>query len=126
MQITMKGKTSISINGNSYAGTNISVKNGKVIVDGEEMEPIEDKTINIIVEGDVQHLETTSGSVECMDAKVVKTVSGDVQVAGNVRGDVETVSGDVRVRNSVCGNVETVSGDVGRFPKMDIDKYTEM
>ena len=86
----------MTINGKTYSGNNIIISNGKVIVDGAEQSEVLEHNIVVNVTGDVQSLETTSGDVQCE----------------SVSGDVKTVSGDVNVRGNVAGNVKTVSGDI--------------
>lgn len=117
----------ININGQTFKGTNISVCNGRVMVDGVDVTP-DQKQITIAVEGDVSELSidscnklnitgscrtvrSGSGDVNCGDVGgSVETGSGDVS-CGNVQGNVETGSGDVKARN-VSGNVRTMSGDI--------------
>ena len=41
----------------------------------------------------------------------IKTMSGDVDVDGNVSGDIQTMSGDVDC-GDVSGNIKTMSGGV--------------
>lgn len=102
----------VSINGKTYAGNNVHIKQNKVFVDGIEVE-CEDKVINISINGDVGNVDTLSGDVVITgNAKSVNTTSGDVRIGRDVTGDVETVSGDVDVRGDIEGNVTTVSGDV--------------
>lgn len=95
MNISMKSGN-MTINGKTYSGNNIIISNGKVIVDGAEQSEVLEHNIVVNVTGDVQSLETTSGDVQCE----------------SVSGDVKTVSGDVNVRGNVAGNVKTVSGDI--------------
>lgn len=95
------------------SGTNIVISNGKVIVNGKEIELDKDEkhftleihtsvgelTVDnaerITVEGSVNHLKTTNGDVHCHDVQGnVSTVNGDV-TANNIKGDVSTVNGDI-------------------------------
>lgn len=102
----------ITINGKTYSSSgNISVINGKVIMDGGEF-TTEDKIINIHVEGDMNTLEVDCCDKVTVNGEVgrVSTVSGDIECR-NVNGGVSSVSGDVRCGN-IGGNVSTVSGDV--------------
>ena len=92
--------------------TSIEVKNGKVYIDGKEVNA-EGKEIVIYIEGNLNSVKadvcesiTVKGSVDG-----VKATIGDVAVQGDVRGDVKTLSGDVKCGN-VDGDVETMSGDV--------------
>ena len=43
----------------------------------------------------------------------IKTMSGDVEIHGDVNGDVKTMSGDVDCGN-VAGDVSSMSGDIKR------------
>lgn len=89
--------STITVNGITVqsSGNNISIRNGKVIVDGVDV-TTNDKIINIVVNGNVDHID---GSF------------GDLSITGNVTGNIQTVSGDVRC-SDVGGNIKTVSGDV--------------
>ncbi len=117
----------VNINGKSYSGRSVIIKNGKVIIDGVDVTP-DAKHIDIIVDGDIDKLDidmcnklmvkgnvntlaSTSADVECGDVTgSVKTVSGDIQ-CGNIGGDVTTTSGDVKAEN-ITGSVKTLSGDI--------------
>jgi hypothetical protein len=119
----------ISINGKTFEGRNITVKNNKVIIDGVDVTPDSNsKHIDIIVDGNVDKLDidmcdklmikgnvntlaATSVDVQCGDVTGnVHTVSGDIE-CGNVGGSVTTTSGDVKCEN-VTGGVKTLSGDI--------------
>lgn len=117
----------ITINGNTYTGRNVSVINGRVTVDGKDMTP-DNKTITISVQGDINELHVDacsfikvkgncksvnsgSGDIACNDVLgSIKTGSGDVSCK-NVQGNVRTGSGDVECGN-VAGNVTSMSGDI--------------
>lgn len=106
----------IKINGNivggNLVGRNVSVINGRVIVDGKDLTP-EEKVINIEVTGNIDLLSAdacTQISVKG-DVKTVKTMSGDVDISGNVNGSVSTMSGDVTAQK-IEGNASSMSGDI--------------
>ena len=120
----------ININGSQYSGKNVRIENGKVYVDGNLVKGTEnDKVINILIEGnvdridvdycdnlvvdgDVNTLETVSGNVKANTVKGnVQSTSGKVEVAGNIEGDVETVSGTVK-GHTFNGKVKTLSGNI--------------
>lgn len=109
MKLSMKnGK--VVIDGREFTGRSISIRGDRVIVDGVQVEGSLSGPITVQVFGDVENLEgidrvTVSGSCGS-----VKTVSGDVQ-CGAVAGNVQTVSGNVNC-GPVQGGVKTVSGDV--------------
>ena len=109
----------ININGVSYQGNSISVTNGKVLIDGVDA-GIEGKEISIVVDGDLGSLSVDS----CNYVKVsgncdqVKTMSGDIEVGGDVMGDCKTMSGDIACGH-IFGGAETKSGDFTQlgYPK---------
>lgn len=110
--------SSIIINGKSYNGNNITIKNGDIIIDGNNIE-IDSKNINIIVNGDIDKLDITScNSLEIKgDVNSIKTTSGDIN-CGNIKGDVNTISGDIKVDGNIYGNTKTVSGDI-KYKKVE-------
>lgn len=120
----------VNINGSKYSGKNVRIENGKVYVDGNLVESDkDDKVINILIEGnvdridvdycnnlvvdgDVNNLESVSGAVKANTVKGnVQTTSGKVEVSGNVEGNVQTVSGKV-IGQVFNGKVQTLSGDI--------------
>lgn len=88
--------STITINGNTYSGNNITVVNGKVIIDGVDFTP-DSKEINISVAGDIAELRVDS--------------CNKLNVQGNA-GNINTKSGDVEIGGDVSGNVQSMSGDV--------------
>lgn len=111
----------IVINGKTYkVEGKVSIVNGTIFVNGKKFQNYEEsekdeKVINIAIEGDVEKIDvdacdsiTVSGSV-----KNIKTMSGDVEVHGDVHGYVKTMSGDVDCGN-VAGDVSSMSGDIKR------------
>jgi len=120
----------MTINNVSHVGNNIIITNGRVIIDGKEVTPENEKIINIKIEGDVNSvnvgycqslsvignvdtLGSTSGDIEVSgSAQSISSTSGDIQVEGDVSGNVSTTSGDVQIGGSVAGNVKTLSGDI--------------
>lgn len=107
-------KTSVTINGRTIettGGNDITVINGRVIVDGVDVTP-DEKEISITVYGTVKSVNLDRGKILVTDGVgKIKTASGDVEVRGDVSGDVTTMSGDVTCLY-VDGNVSTMSGDV--------------
>lgn len=105
----------VKINGITYVGrSSVVVRGGRVIIDGEDLTP-DGKVINIVVEGSVEKLEADACQKVMVagNAGSIQTASGDVEISGDVGGNVETVSGDVRC-GSIAGSVRTVSGDIKR------------
>jgi autotransporter translocation and assembly factor TamB len=97
----------IIANGNMVSGRSIVINNGKVIVDGKNVELPDEKTINITIHGDLGSLSADS----CGEVKIDGSVGGDVSVSqgrasigGEVAGGVHVSQGNVD-----CGNVR---GDV--------------
>lgn len=107
--------TTTTINGKQYSGRNITITNDLIIIDGviQTDNIVNVKKIDIVVEGSVKSLHTTSGTVRISgNATDVSTTSGDVFCSESVLGDIKTTSGDVDIQGNVSGKVETVSGDV--------------
>ena len=110
----------VIINGKTFTYTGrLTVINGKFYVDGKEVTDWESlakdqKHIDIKVEGDIDRLQVDEcDSVTIMgNCNSVETISGDVEIGGNVDGDVESVSGDIDISGNVSGDVKTVSGNV--------------
>ena len=114
-----KNFTSITINGQTIncSGSNITISNGKVIVDGKTIQGNMSGDIHVEIYGDVENIQCggsvtvhgNAGSVDC---------GGTCTVEGDVHGDIDAgnsvncgnVTGNVDAGNSVhCDNV---SGDV--------------
>ena len=109
----------VTINGVTYEGNSVHVRNGKVIIDGLEQSSIEVKNNRVdlhIIEGAVGDIradgsvyaQNVHGSVNAGGSVDCKDVGGDVDAGGSATcGDVK---GNVDAGGSVrCGNVE---GDV--------------
>lgn len=104
--------SSVTINGKTYIGNNIIVSNGKIMVDGKNVTS-DDKVINITVNGNIDSLKVdTCNKLEIIgNVTNVNTVSGDININGDVSGSIQTVSGDVKCKN-VGGSINTLSGDI--------------
>ena len=103
----------INVNGKNYSGRSITITNGKVIIDGNNVTP-DGKEIKIAVQGDIDILEVDVCETVYVEGTVgqIKTSTGDVKVKGNiVAGNVKTMSGDITCLN-VSGDVKTMSGDI--------------
>jgi hypothetical protein len=104
----------VNVNGNSYTSTrSISIINGKVIIDGNDVTP-DGKEINISIKGAVDSLNVDACSKIYVNGnvKTLKTISGDVEVTGGIEGDVNTTSGDIDCGGNIGGSVRAVSGDI--------------
>lgn len=104
----------VSLNGITFKGAEISINKGRIIIDGKDVTP-DAKEITIAVDGNIERLQvdqckkvtvngscgslsTMSGNVDCGPVNgPVKTMSGNVK-CGNVGNDVGTSSGDVDLR----------------------------
>lgn len=113
---------SIVINGKrvNYTGT-ISFENGRFFLDGKELEDLESLTkdqkhIEIKVEGDIDRLQVDTCDNLYIEGSCnkVKTVNGEVEIGGNVFGDVESVNGEIEIHGYVSGDVKTVNGNIKR------------
>jgi hypothetical protein len=103
----------ISINGmNINARGSIVVSNGKVIVNGIDVTP-DAKEINIVINGDTDKIQVDACNSFQMtgNAGSIKTMSGDVEISGDITESVSTMSGDVDCGN-IGGSVSTMSGDI--------------
>ena len=100
------GKKNIST---SYGRGNVNIQIGNCSVTSG------DPVVNISVEGDAGDISNVAGDVG--DIKVgnvnggVSSLSGDIEISGNVTGDVKTTSGDITA-DGISGNASSMSGDV--------------
>lgn len=124
----------IKINGVIFEGNNLTIRNNQIIIDGKTQN-INDKVINIVVEGDIKTLDvgscdkievkgnvgvlkSMSGNIECGDVSdSVTSSSGDIS-AKSIGGNVTTSSGDVTCEGSINGSVKTSSGDIKSAKRM--------
>ena len=102
----------VTINGKTYSGKSVSVRNGKVIIDGNEQK-CDDKIINIMVEGDIERLDVGCAEKIAIAGNVgsVKTDTANVDINGNVEGGVTTEVGNVKC-GDVGGNVRSEVGNI--------------
>lgn len=107
-------KANITINGKKYSGSNITIDNGQIIIDGVSQQNYsKDNVIRVSVIGDVNNIKTTSGDVDVEgNINNLQTNSGDVDVNGNVFKEINTTSGDIDVNGDITGNITTNSGDI--------------
>jgi len=106
----LSSNSSVTINGKTYVGRNITINGNKVSVDGNVVE--EAVNININVTGNVEKINTT-GDIEVHgNVGSAETGAGDIAIEGNVSGDVETGAGDIEVIGVVFGDVETGAGSI--------------
>ena len=104
----------VTINGKTYKGNNVSVINNEVFIDGKRADQTEDtKVINITIDGKVETLDVDyCDKLEITgDCGNVSSKNGNIQVKGNVSGDVTNKNGNIVCRD-VGGDAETKNGDV--------------
>lgn len=113
MGIFSSSKSTITVNGKTYHGNSVKVNNNKVYIDGVLQDTEDAKEINIAVSGNIKNLTVDAcDKVEVTgDIGTLKTMSGDVEIEGNVTGSIKTMSGDVDC-GTVGGDISTMSGDV--------------
>jgi hypothetical protein len=100
----MKGTNmaTFTINGVTFSGSNVTIRNGTVIIDGQVQEGTLNGIVEVrIVEGVLNHL-TSDASVNCGQ------VNGNVSAGGSVNCDA--VGGNVNAGGSV--KCDDVGGDV--------------
>lgn len=124
-------KSMIRLNGKTYNGNNMTIINGKIILDGKEVKDFEDeKVINIVIEGnysgdlnvdscnfikvrgDVKgNIKSTNGKIEC------KNVEGDVEATNgninceNIGHNVSNMNGNIKA-NNIHGSAKTINGSI--------------
>ena len=103
----------IIINNKSIIGQSVTIRNGVVIVDGNDVTP-SGKTINIEIIGEVKDLTIDHCNELSINGIVgsVQNGSGDINITGNVTEWVKSGSGDVTIGGGVGSSVTTGSGDV--------------
>jgi hypothetical protein len=104
----------ITINGKTYQGNNLQITGNRVYIDGKPVDQEEDeKTINISVDGDIQTLKVDScNQIDVTgNCKSVNSTNGNIQVKGNIEGDVVNKNGNIVCRN-VSGSVTTKNGNI--------------
>ena len=103
----------ISINGKTYKGNDLSISGGKVYIDGK-LQHEEDKIdINITVNGNLDTLEVDACNTITVkqNCKVVTCKNGNVIIHGNVEGDVTNKNGNIKCKN-ILGDANTNIGNI--------------
>lgn len=106
--------SNIVINGSSYTGNNVSIINGKIMIDGKDVTP-DSKTITIEVNGNLGSLKADVVNKVSITGNVdgdVQIGTGDVQIGAGVNGNIKTGVGDIKVQGNVSGNAKTGVGDI--------------
>jgi len=121
----------ININGitiENVSGKNISIVNGKVIVDGKDVTP-DSKNITIEITGDVGKLEVDvcktiniTGNVDMLSSSfgdiTCKDVTGNItSSSGNIKADrvangANSSSGRIEIKGDLTGNAVSSSGNI--------------
>ena len=109
MNITMKNGRVI-VDGREFIGNNVSISGNRITVDGVRQDGELVGDIDVTVLGSVKRIELASGTIKCENVGNISTQSGDVD-CNHVTGSVSTMSGDVDC-GDISGNVSTMSGDV--------------
>lgn len=96
----------MTINGETFEfeNGNVSLKNGKIIVDGKEFKDVGNAHSDIVIYGNVGSITTTNG---------------DIVINGDVNGDITTVNGDIKA-HTITGKIKTTNGDVTSTIKQTI------
>lgn len=103
----------ILVCGKAFFGSSVKILNGRVYIDGKGIEVDANlPKIDIVVEGNLEHLEVESASSITVTGNVgtLDLNAGDV-TCRDVHGDVSCNMGDVSCDN-VGGSVSTEQGDV--------------
>ncbi len=102
----------ITVNGETFDGQNIIIRNGRVIVDGKDVTP-EVREINIVINGNIDTLVADACQKISVTGDVgnLKTVSGNVDIKGSALGPVTTTSGDI-ICGEVKNSISSVSGNI--------------
>lgn len=106
----------ITVNGITYHGDNVTIKNNQVWVDGIRQfdgKEIDEKIINITIDSNIEnlHIDNCDKIKITGDCGSVVSKNGNIQTKGNVHGDVISKNGNIVCRD-VNGNVETKNGNI--------------
>lgn len=105
-----KSESTVTINGKTYKGTNVSVVNDEVIIDGNKVES--GTRINITIIGDAESVSLQTGDISIKgNVTTLKCQTGDINIEGNVLGNVSLQTGDISCKQ-ISGNASTHCGDM--------------
>lgn len=111
---------SIRVNGKTYQGNNVSMINGKVFVDGKEVDSGDsDQKVVIHCDGNLTFQEfqcsnsveingNVTGNISCHGSFTGHNITGDVNAGGSVNCD--NIGGSVKAGGSV--NCDDIGGNV--------------
>ena len=98
----------VLINGKTYKGP-IRIENNRIIFNNTTS-TIDDRIINITVNGNVDSIETVTGNVDIAGSvNQAQTVSGDIKTSGNII-NANTMSGDITGKD--IGSATNMSGNI--------------
>lgn len=98
----------VTINGRTYKGP-VRIENNKIIYN-DGTSTIDEKVINVIVNGNVDSIETITGTVTVTgNVTQAQTASGDIKVSGDTT-NATTMSGDITAKK--IDSATSMSGDV--------------
>lgn len=102
----------ITIDNMTYNGKNITITNGEIKIDGRSIDI--NNAISIIVEGNIDKLQVDACNKVEVNGQVnsLNTMSGDVEVTGDIEHYIKTQSGDITINGGVIGDVSSMSGDI--------------
>lgn len=110
--INMSKKNNITVNGNTFTGRNLTISNGKVIIDGVEQKCTNFGTvINVTINAPVDNIDMAGDLTVNGDVRTVNVSCGDATISGNVSGNVDVDVGDVKCGH-VGGSVKVDVGDI--------------
>lgn len=94
MNINLNGSGNITINGQTFTGHNVVIKNNEVFVDNVKTDITDEQIVNIEIHGDVLSVSNVSGDVETTgDINKCTNINGNIYCkefneANNVNGDI--------------------------------------
>jgi hypothetical protein len=122
----------VNINGRTYSapdGVSVSVINNKVYFNGKLQEDLtnwKEKNIEIIVCGNCKEVKADAGNINIKGNVEgnVNADAGNISIEGDVRGNVTADCGNISA-NHISGNVSTDCGNIGKssFFNKIIEKY---
>lgn len=110
MNLSFNGLGNANINGKQIKGKSIVIQNGKVIVDGEDIDYQVTGNVNVTVNGHVENLQNGSGNITAQTVGSIKCGAGDI-TCSDVQGSIKTGAGNIRC-GDVTGDVKTNCGDI--------------
>jgi len=104
--------STITINGETWIGNSVTIKNGKVSINGNDVTP-DSKSISITINGNINDLSVDRCESIMVDGDVggLRTTSGNINVTGNVTDSIKLTSGNIKC-NDVGGSIKTTSGEI--------------